>query len=373
MAKPLQWQLNLRPPLGWVLLLCGLYLITGMADHDPWKTEDARHIRIAYDFFTGKEGWLPPFAEPLYYWLAAATAWLTRDWLPFHAGARLASTIFGVIALVALANAAERDEKGIAPLLAIGTLGFLTIHEAQPVVAVLAGISCIYWGLVHYRHRVVMGVLITGIGLGMFFLSGGLRFFEAGWRHPTWAHFKLLMWFTWPVLPLAVWSVWLNRRRLNLLPLWGTLCALLWFLTHEARYTFALPLLVPLVLLAADGSTRLRRGAASAFDWFGGVTFTGVIGLIWLGASALLLGWPAPIARNFAKLVPGFHSEVSFVALTAGMVVTALWGWQLIKLPRSPGRPVLRWASGVTLSWVLLTVLWMPWINAYKIGKHIIP
>lgn len=427
-----------RPPWRWVLLLCGLYLMSGMVDHDPWKTEDARHIAIAYGFFIGRDSWIPhlagvvwPSAEPLYYWLAAATAWLTRGVLPFHEGARLASAVFGAIALVGLENAARHGFhkiEGIAPLLAIGTLGLLTLHEAQPAVATLAAASVVYWGMAQCRNHSVIGAFITGTGLGAGFLSGGFlmlppllpllflehrrpqivllamifavpwiagwmialayaapTFLEAWWRleieglsawhRPTLAHLKLLIWFTWPVLPLAFWSIWVNRRRLHslLLPLVGSLCALLWFLAHEARYTLALPLLIPLVLLASDGSIRLRRGAASAWDWFGCVTFTGAMGLIWLGASALLLEWPTQIARNFAKLAPGFHAEISIMALMMGCGVTFVWGWLLIKLPRSPWRPVGRWASGVTLSWALLTLLWMPWINAYKVGRHLIP
>ncbi|MDP2751341.1 MAG: hypothetical protein Q8O31_01860 [Rhodocyclaceae bacterium] len=373
--------------------MCGLYLLAGVVDHDPWKTEDARHIGVAYAFFTGQREWgatlagTSPwhFAELLYYGMAVATAWLTRGWLLFHEGARLASSVFGAIALIGLTGAAQalygqkdRWMGWITPLLLIGTLGFLTLHEAQPAMAGLAVLSLVYWGVARIQNRAVMTAFIVLAHYAPIFLdawwhSEGLAGALA-WNIPTQAHLKLLIWFTWPALPLALWSIWLNRRRLSslLLPLVGTLCALLWFLTHEARYTLALPLLVPLVLLAAEGSIRLKRGAASAFDWFGCVTFTGAMGLIWLGASALHLGWPTQIARNFAKLAPGFHAEASLMALMMGGVVTFIWGWHLTKLPRSPWRPVFRWASGVTLSWVLLTTLWMPWINAYKVGKHII-
>jgi 4-amino-4-deoxy-L-arabinose transferase-like glycosyltransferase len=182
---------------------------------------------------------------------------------------------------------------------------------------------------------------------------------------------ELLAWFTWPALPLAVWALWRNRHRLSqpgiLLPLTGTLTALLLLvLFSEPRPLQALPLLVPLILLAANSAGLLQRGAANAFDWFGMMTFSIVAGLIWLGGIAMTSGIPAQIARNFAKLEPGFVAHFSVPAYVCAALLTLAWCGLIIAGPRSPWRSATNWAAGMTLSWALLIALWLPWIDYGK-------
>jgi 4-amino-4-deoxy-L-arabinose transferase-like glycosyltransferase len=151
-----------------------------------------------------------------------------------------------------------------------------------------------------------------------------------------------------------------------MLPLVGAIAAFAWFLVHEAKPLTALPMLPPLVLLASAGTERLKRGAASAWDWFGMMTFTIVAALIWLGSVAMLTGWPPKIAHNFVKLEPGFVASFSPFAVVAASAVTALWLALLIHMPRSPWRVASRWAAGLTVMWALLALLWMPWIDYGK-------
>ncbi len=181
---------------------------------------------------------------------------------------------------------------------------------------------------------------------------------------------ELFGWAAFPVWPIAAWALWTNRKRLAepafLLPLAGTLIGLLWLLSREARALHALPALLPLILLAAAGAGKLRRGAANALDWFGMMTFTLLAGLVWLGAVAMLAGVPPKLARNFAKLAPGFTAELSWFAATVALVATAAWIYSLVRLPRSPWRAVTHWAIGLAVSWVLLVALWLPWVDYGK-------
>ena len=431
----------IQPPRPWlVLLLCGIYLLTGVIGHDPWKSEDAIHLGVAWGIFNG-EGWLVPRiagepwmgTTPAWHWVAAILARLTSWALPFHDGARLATPAFGALLLLGLHRAAgllhghDRGTALIAPLLAIGTLGLLVpSHLAHPAIAVLAATSAAFIGLALLPQQPAPGTAWLALGVGGAFLFGGLGsvapllpllllpavrrqwlvlFFAiylslavasiwptllalripehltAWWRHeldgaalrlafPA-KHLKLLGWFTWPLWPIAIWvawSAWRHRRHWRddwslLVPMAGTLSALAWFLTHEARPLNAMPLVVPLCLLAAAGVDRLRRGATGALDWFGMMTFTLVTGLVWLGASAMLAGWPPRVARNFVKLAPGFVAEVSVPALLAGLAITAVWGLLLLRLPRSSWRATARWAGGVAVPWALVMTLWLPWID----------
>jgi len=431
-------------PQAWlVVALCAVYLLAGLTGHDPWKSEDAIHLGIAHDFFAGGDWLIPaiagepwPDAEPLYHWLAAASAAVFQGLLPFHDGARLASAMFGSLFLLLLAGAARRlygnDAAWGAPLLAIGTLGLLVpIHEAQPAAAVLAAMGGLYWGAALLAERPLAGAVVMGGSLGAGFLAGGataalpllpllllplwqrrwtafavavlaagtiaaawpllLAWREPGFLNAWWAaeltaivprggltvsHAEWLGWFAWPVAFIAPWALWRGRRQWSTpgiaLPLLGIAAATLWFLGHEAKTPATLPLMPPLILLATSAIANLRRGAANAWDWFGMMTFSIVSALIWLGSVAMLTGWPPKIAHNFAKLEPGFAAQLSLPAMLVGSCATVAWLMMLWRMPRSPWRVVSRWAGGVTVVWALITALWLPWIDYGKTYRTVV-
>lgn len=191
-----------------------------------------------------------------------------------------------------------------------------------------------------------------------------------GRRLPDSRHLELLAWAAWPVLPLALWGWHLPKPDLarRWLPQAGILIGLAWFFSGPPRSLGLFPALIPLILLASAGAEYLRRGARQAFDWFAALTFSLIAVLIWLGASAITLGWPPAIARNFAKLAPGYTPDGSWLTwslLSLAVVVTAGWLW-IWRLPRAPWRSSLRWAFGATMMWVLVTTLWIGWIDHFK-------
>ena len=184
----------------------------------------------------------------------------------------------------------------------------------------------------------------------------------------VWNYLKLLIWFAWPALPLALWTLWKGRRRLRephlLVPLFSFLLLLgTQSVFFEPRSINVLPLLPPLVLLAAPATLTLRRGAANAFDWFGMMTFTLLAGLIWLGWTAMITGMPYRIARKFARMEPGFVAQFSIPAFAAALALMLAWLWLVVGSPRNPQRGTVHWAAGVTLCWGLLMALWLPWID----------
>lgn len=175
-----------RLPTLALILLAGIYLLTGTIGHDPWKTEDAIHIGIAHGF--AQQGhWLTPYiagepwphTAPLYHWVAALSGKLLGGLLGFHDAARLATSLFGALFLAFLSGAARSfhgDAAGrIAPLLAIGTLGLLLpLHEAQPAIAGLACAALAWWGAGLSLQGRRAGSLLMGLGLGLSFLAHGL-------------------------------------------------------------------------------------------------------------------------------------------------------------------------------------------------------
>ena len=181
----------------------------------------------------------------------------------------------------------------------------------------------------------------------------------------------LLPWFAFPALPLAGWSLWTRRKALaempQLLPLAFLLLTFLMLaLAYRPREIPALLMLPPLALLATPGALTLRRGAANAFDWFGMMTFTFFVGIVWLGWSAMALGWPTRLAGRVVILRPGFVGHVDLIALAIGIFATCWWVWLIVTAPRSPYRSLTHWTMGFTTLWLLATTLILPWFDYGK-------
>lgn len=184
-------------------------------------------------------------------------------------------------------------------------------------------------------------------------------------------YLNLLLWYAWPALPLAAWAVWSKRRVLGnnelILPglsFLGVLIILGSFV--ELTSAASLLLLPPLVLFAVPGVWTLRRGAANAFDWFGMVTFTFFLTVCWIVWSAMVFGWPARLARQAVRLEPGFVGQFNLLSFAFALFLTLIWFWMIATSPRSPMRGIMHWMAGLTLFWVLIATLWMPWIDYGK-------
>ncbi len=180
-----------------------------------------------------------------------------------------------------------------------------------------------------------------------------------------------LSWAAWPAWPIALWVLWVWRRRVLeasvAMPLAALASASAFVaMTPDYREVNLLTLLPPLALLAGAGVPLLRRGAANALAWFGGMTF-GFFGfLVWLGWFAMMTGVPAQIARNFAKLEPGHQPQFHWWGFAVAAVITLAWLFVLLRSDRSPFRSVTFWAAGVTLLWGLIMTLWIGWIDYGK-------
>jgi 4-amino-4-deoxy-L-arabinose transferase-like glycosyltransferase len=208
--------------------------------------------------------------------------------------------------------------------------------------------------------------------------------FLPAWRQATAAVFAvprvtelglwgpILAWATWPAWPLAVWTLWEARRRS-----FGSSTRMLLFAVAasfavlvtlaDPHEIYALPLLLPLSLLAGAGVPTLRRGAANGLAWFG-VMCAGFLGLLmWVGWFAMTTGIPNAIARNFTRLEPGHVQQFSWIAFAMALACTLAWVALIAKSERSaPFRSVTFWAAGITLLWALAMTLILSWIDYGK-------
>ena len=182
-----------------------------------------------------------------------------------------------------------------------------------------------------------------------------------------------LPWLAWPALPLAAWIIWKNRSRLHQrddlqLPLISfSVLFISLSLSSTTEEVFALPMLLPITLLATASLSMLKRGAANALDWFGIMTFALITILMWWGWAGLLLdNRMAWVPRQFRAMQPDFVMELHTSSFIIAIIATVLWMIMVWRTGRSIRRATLNWATGVTLAWVLAMTLWLPWLDSGK-------
>src|SRR5206468_1448734 len=155
----------------------------------------------------------------------------------------------------------------------------------------------------------------------------------------------------------------------------GVLVTLVWLLPAALLILFdpvpengdLLKLLPPMALMAAFGLPTMKRGAINAIDWFSVMVLTLLGALVWLFWIAKLTGWPAQLAKNALKQVPGFKPEFGLVAFLVAAATTVGWivlvHWRLSRQPSVLWRAVVLSSGGLILLWVLLMTLFLPDLN----------
>jgi hypothetical protein len=134
----------------------------------------------------------------------------------------------------------------------------------------------------------------------------------------------------------------------------------------DKRELYAMPLLLPLALLATPGIETLRRGASNAWYWFSVMGFTVFVCVAWVYWSALELGVPARLHAHLHRIQPGYTPGFRLLPFVIGALMTIGWFALLFRFRRNPQRPAWIWASGVTLTWALLAVLFIGWVDVGK-------
>ncbi|MDB5743796.1 MAG: hypothetical protein JWR68_2111 [Polaromonas sp.] len=291
---------------------------------------------------------------------------------PYRQATRVAGPALGL--LIGLAGLALSGAPTLAVLLGLGGIlvesGQLRWGNSAPQAGATVRRHCWRWVLV-----------IAGITLAVAAASQWLQLWR--WRidlpgangQSAWNDWRslgrLLVWFTWPAWPLALWTLWRWRRQLSsrhvALPLWFAGMAIASALTTTASDRSLLLSLPPLAALAAFALPTLQRSVASLIDWFTLLFFTTCAIAIWVIWIAMQTGVPRQPAANVAKLAPGFSPSFSLIAFLAAVAATVAWAW-LVRWRTGAHRAAL-WkslvlpAGGATLCWLLLMTLWLPLLD----------
>lgn len=182
-----------------------------------------------------------------------------------------------------------------------------------------------------------------------------------------WHYVKALPWFTFPAWPLAFWYCYSRRTAILKdqtlqLPIvsFAVMFGVLSF-ASLARQIYALPILLPLCVLAAHAEPPawLKWPLDKAALW-GGATAGLVLWAFWAWSLQGLTG-------RLAAEAPGFVPRVQPLWLVLGIAVTALWF--LVVQRRDLAT---RFAAASLLCWGLAMTLWLPLLDYAKSYRGVI-
>jgi 4-amino-4-deoxy-L-arabinose transferase-like glycosyltransferase len=329
-------------------------------------------------------------------WTAAITL---TGCLGMLVNAHLMSTDLGLLlgcAMMLYGYALSQRRPLLAGLL-LGTglgVGFMTKGFIAPILFVLIStllLSFSAWRTRSYFTSLAIAALSAlpwlGIWPALLYQRSPELFLEWAWQQnighwlgyarssnftESFSHLKSLPWFAWPALPLAAWGVWDARKKImqqregQLLLLSFLVMLIVLSFIPDIQEVFALPMLLPIVLLATMALPKVRRGAANALDRFGIITFGFIAILLWWSWSSLITGQSTKVSRWLKAYQSEFVPTFDLVPFLIALAVTVLWLLLVWRVGRSMRRSVTNWASGVTLLWVLVMTLWLPWLDINK-------
>jgi 4-amino-4-deoxy-L-arabinose transferase-like glycosyltransferase len=202
------------------------------------------------------------------------------------------------------------------------------------------------------------------------------RFLGTSQLGPKAAHghyLKIVPWYTLPVLPLAAWAVWRACRRegvrdeMRLLICCFAVTLAVLSVSADARELYALPLLLPLAILAARGFATLPSGASNGWFRMSVALFSALILAAWFGWFALEFGVPAAAQRALLRMSPDYAPGVRWLACAVAAAYTAGWFFVLRASSRQRDeRAAIAWTTGLTVTWALAMTLYIGWIDASK-------
>ncbi len=185
---------------------------------------------------------------------------------------------------------------------------------------------------------------------------------------------RTLLWAGLPTLPLALFALWRVGWRNALadpvmfLPLsqFAVMLAVL-SLAADARALYALPMYVPLAVLAVAGLRGMSAKANRRISLLANGLFGVLLLLLWVVWLVGVSGVPGVAHDALAVKHPLEALRVSWSLLLPAILATGTWLWITLKAPLTAHFSLaLRLAAGLATSWLLVMTLLLPVIDAEK-------
>lgn len=264
---------------------------------------------------------------------------------------------------------------GLIGLVALALPLLLSVWRTRPYVAALAWGSLfalpwlVIWPAALYQQS-------PQLFREWFWVNNWGRFFgfvHLGPENSRWFYLKTLPWYAFPAWPFAVWTLWRSRARLpgdpglQLATVMAAVTLLVLTASHDSRELYAMPLLIPVAVLAAADFPAAPSVLAKVLQYLSLILFPAMALALWGGWIAFSTHWPSGLYSAIADRLPGARvmtgGPLALAILASGIVFYALF-----RQPRGGGAmPALKsWVAGLTLVWILLTTIWLGPINTVK-------
>lgn len=200
---------------------------------------------------------------------------------------------------------------------------------------------------------------------------------DMGNRYSPFYYLKILPWFALPAWPLALLAVWKNRSRwrepMFALPLvFAVVTYLVLQASRAVSDVYALPLLLPLAWLGAQGIGELPVNARRALNLGAWLLFGLLAAMLWWGWWVYVAGAPAGTLAFLNRLLPRGVMQFEWIGFALALLYTLLWLLLPLAARPSPERSLLRWTTGLALVWCLCMSLWLPVLNSSKSYAQVI-
>ena len=306
----------------------------------------------------------------------------------------IASLACQAFAFYALARMLDKPKFGATMLGLAMTAAFLT--KALPgLLPILLALPLAFqprgalWRRVHWLIWALLIAATLGLGwwltakrLNIAWLQEWAQWNRDYFSKPLWdiilRPIRDLPWFLWPTWPLAALALWQWRRWLAAPHIWIPLSLLIstlvvsLFISEPGEPDYMM-LVVPCAVLGAFSLPTMRRGVVNTLDWFGVMCFSVTVVCVWVGWMALHFDIPHGISLNIARQTVGYIPQIRWWTVIAAAAVTGGWVWVVIWRvrfhPSVLWRGVILCSVGITCTWVLLCLLWMPavdYVRSYR-------
>ncbi|MEP6608644.1 MAG: hypothetical protein ABJA83_08180 [Burkholderiaceae bacterium] len=292
------------------------------------------------------------------------------------------TALFAWVSVLLLALAVSLDDPWEGTLGAAVALAAIALTRGM-LPATVSTIAATIFVLSYGRQRTAKAIVMVTLAIALFALwplsaaettAQSVLYFDSWWAWnarqvhvPGYSNMIWLLrnlgWYTWPIWPFALWTLysWRNflRRPHVLLPLLVTCAGLAALLVSADPSDRDLITGIPaLVVLGAFGVSTLRRSADNAIDWFSLALFTLALIATWLYFSAWNIGVPPKMAESVARLVPGLEPTAPVIATTIALIATLTWiflaWWRIRVRPKVLWRGPFLAAGGLAAVWVVV-------------------